>query len=163
MYLCYTILISGYSKIISELLFSLLVTILVSSVTLANSYASDMLQESNQKIYDIRDDGVGGDSQGCPTGYAIYSPTKMDQCKGNGKVVLTCPEGFKLVGGGTCNGPWKDCDSMGPGYDKKLLPIIGMTGFFSHCEGPPIEQVQCPPGYHQHPSSPHLCIGPRNP
>jgi len=84
-------------KMLSELLFLLLVTILVSSITLANSSASDMsLGQGKHKIYSIRDSGLGSSDTGCPAGYTV-SGVLEDECIGKGTIKKTCPKDFRLI------------------------------------------------------------------
>lgn len=145
------------SRIIWELIFSLLVTMLLSSVALANPFASETSQEGNHAY------GVSDGTGHCPPGYLRY---KADECRGKITIIKECPKGFTLAKSefdpsvDVCNGDINRCDDPSyapPGYRETVV------AFGAYCRGPPIVKSICPSGYHQHPSSPELCIGPPNP
>jgi len=149
-------------KISSELLFLLLVTIIVSSITLANSSASDMaLEQGKHKIYSIRDSGPGSSDTGCPAGYTV-SGVLEDECTGKGTVKKTCPNDYRFSSeeGGICFGPENVlCDTPPP---KSYRDIQTFHSFTPHCVGPPIDgKAECPPGFRNISEDPRYCVGPR--
>jgi len=143
-------------KISSELLFLLLVIIIVSSITLANSSASDMaLEQGKHKIHSIRDSGPGDSDTGCPPRYTVTSMFE-DECTGEGTPIKKCPKNFDVVGD-VCVGPYMVlCDDQLKGYSNKGAPSTDTI----RCVGPPIvDKYECPPGFRNDPQYPQYCVG----
>lgn len=150
------ILLNNLRKFSSEILFLLMVTIIISFITLGNSFATDMsLENGKYKINSIRDSGPGSDT-GCPAGYTVTSMFE-DECTGEGTIKRTCPKDFSLDGSQCVSGVIiKDCPQ---GYHFERELVFGQTSIF--CVGPAIEEVQCPSGFHKISENPRYCVGPR--